>query len=156
MNKYCVEYSILNSTLHVQHHTVYCTVYPIRYTYVSNQHIFTDRLWKLLVSSLKSLQSMAWGQIQRKTPSITLNNILFYLEYLFLFIYSCIFGLSSWKLFIDVFSRIIVMHMYAYLKLELWVNFDHKYCFWAYSLELTKTDIFDVSPISVCLSFCYQ
>ena len=50
------------------------------------------------------------------------------------------------------------MHMYAYLKLELWVNFDHKYCFWAYSLELTRTDTFDVSPIFVRLSvtlLCY-
>ena len=43
--------------------------------------------------------------------------------------------------------------------LELWVNFDHKYCFWANSLELILIILnFDVSPISVRLSvtvLCY-
>ena len=40
-----------------------------------------------------------------------------------------------------------------YLLLELWVNFDHKYCFWANSLELIQIILnLDVSPISVHLS----
>ena len=33
---------------------------------------------------------------------------------------------------------------YQFIRLELWVNFDHIYCFWAYS------GLLNVSPISVC------
>ena len=49
--------------------------------------------------------------------------------------------------------------MYYFKTLELWVNFDHKYCFWANSLEFILIILnFDVSPISVRLSvtvLCY-
>ena len=45
---------------------------------------------------------------------------------------------------------------YHLAKLELRGNFDHKYCFWANSLELILIIFnFDVSPISDCLSVCY-
>ena len=38
-----------------------------------------------------------------------------------------------------------------YCELELWVNFDQIYCFWAY-FGLETYHWWDVSPISVCLS----
>ena len=41
------------------------------------------------------------------------------------------------------------------MKLELWVNFDHKYCFLAYSLELALIFLMLVQFPSVCLLlFC--
>ena len=49
-------------------------------------------------------------------------------------------------------------HHIAYQKyqiLELWVNFDHKYCFWANSLELILIILkCDVIPISITV-LCY-
>ena len=42
-----------------------------------------------------------------------------------------------------------------YCGLELWVNFDHKYCFWAYSLELALIFLMLVQFPSVCLLLYY-